>query len=208
MPVEEGGNVGVQLEIRSPTYLRSSNNQSMSAEGVDVFVLVEAGALTEAQINSLNQHLEAGGGVIWWIDSKAAADSFRRFEQLGKDNAVFSGEQRAWRADEPHRFGGGRFEDPILSVFEGPARSALLREAFRSTLHCRLAPGRRHCCALMMALRFSASVDRQGKNSRIRRPYRSARQQLCEGADVCAIASSVVASSDARPTRATQPLSR
>jgi hypothetical protein len=103
-------------------------------------VLVEAGALDDAALGALARRLDAGDGVVWVIDSAASADALARFaaSPAGVRWAVL--EPRQWRQQQSAKVAAAA-DHPILRLFEGPSRAALLQASFTQTLESRLADG-------------------------------------------------------------------
>ena len=108
-------------------------------------VVVEAGAIGPEGRGALRDYLAGGGSALWVIDSAQAAAALR---QLGAgdldqhDTPVMPGlgGERWWRTDLQRGISDGRFDDPVLAVFEGPSRALLLRQTFRAGLVCQAAP--------------------------------------------------------------------
>ncbi|MEX1016503.1 MAG: BatA and WFA domain-containing protein [Phycisphaeraceae bacterium] len=112
---------GVALNVASPTVLAEAVER-FAADAV--VVLVEAGALSEAERAGLVAHVRRGGGAVWVADSAATVRALAAIGGPvlpGGEDAVAWGERRVT---------AGRFDRPVLEVFEGPARSALLRARF------------------------------------------------------------------------------
>lgn len=108
-----------------------------------VVVLVEAASIDLASLRALEAYLRQGGGVLWVIDSPEAAEALVRFSALGGAEPISpiavdpSGQ---WRRDANLGIAGGRFDQPILSVFEGPPRGAIIDMKFQSVLAGGLVP--------------------------------------------------------------------
>lgn len=102
----------------------------------DVLVLVEAGEFDTDLIEMMRDHVAAGGGAIWIIDSPQAAATLARFDQRTGESPIISraGNEHRWRGAAPRSLGTGRFDTPALSAFEGPVRAALLNQSFNATL--------------------------------------------------------------------------
>ena len=86
-------------------------------------VIVEAGGLTAAQAATLRQHLQGGGGVLWIVDSPGAAAAAAA---QASDLAPL----RPASSPQPVTLAAARFDDAMLTRFDGPARAALLRTRF------------------------------------------------------------------------------
>lgn len=132
-----GEEAGVQLRVTSP----ADSALTEPADGTDglprVFVLVEAGEIDAAVLEALRQRVATGDGGVWIVDSPAAADALQQFG----DSPIVPRIVNAWQQGEPRSLTGGHFDAPVLAVFEGPARSALLRQTFGTSLRGALAPG-------------------------------------------------------------------
>ncbi|MEE9212528.1 MAG: BatA domain-containing protein [Phycisphaeraceae bacterium] len=108
-----------------------------------VVVIVEAHQLDVSALNALRRYLADGGGVIWVIDSPEAADLLQRFGQMDTTVAlspIRQSAQRRWLTGADFQLAEGRFDLPILSVFEGPARTGLLSSRFNAVMRGRLTP--------------------------------------------------------------------
>ena len=127
---------GVALSVVGPAALgaEGGGGSEMKGDGtaLPVVVLVEAGRIGAAGLAALERHLEHGGGVVWVVDGPEATASLDGFEGSPIDVA-------RWQGAAARSLGMGRFDDPILSAFEGAARSALLRTTFRETVDGALA---------------------------------------------------------------------
>jgi len=96
--------------------------------------LVEARELPDEAIAAVREHLAAGGGVVWVIDSAEAA---AQLDALPAELRVITPE--AWRADT-RPIAAARFDDPLLTVFEGAARAGLIDQPVRASLQGTLTP--------------------------------------------------------------------
>lgn len=122
---------GVAMQVRSPDAVTLQS----PAEGPAVWVIVEAGALPPALLVDMRGHLDAGGGVLWLVDSPDAAASLARLSDVtGVAPPIMPAAGQAWDAVAWRELAVGRFDDQVLEVFQGPARSALMSSRFGATL--------------------------------------------------------------------------
>ncbi len=124
---------GVQLGIASPEQLGDSLSGGMAPADV---VLCEAGNVPAAELGDLAHYLDAGGGVLWVIDSAAAARAIQDLDHQGPPGGVSPVRPSGLAAMDQGQLATGIFTDPILSVFEGPARAELLRATFGAIQPC------------------------------------------------------------------------
>lgn len=82
------------------------------------WVLVGATQWNGEALDALDRHLRAGGGVVWFADNEASRNALRSIEDA----------PLRWVTGEPGdaTIAAVRFDHPALSVFEGPARAALV----------------------------------------------------------------------------------
>ena len=126
-PARDGALPGIDLTIASPAALL----EPPSTDQPRVYVLVEAGALNTDELAALERRLASGDGVLWIADSPAAAQSLR---VLGSIAPVTPDAGGAWFAERPVGLAMGRFDDPVLEVFEGPARAGLIDHTFNGVM--------------------------------------------------------------------------
>jgi len=129
---------GVDLTVLSPDQFARKAHPDIS-----IFVVVEAESLSGDALARLYGYLKAGAGVIWVIDSPKALEALLRFDRLDPKQSLIPitpDAQGYWVTQADARFGSGRFESPILSVFDGPARSGLLGQRFSTVMRGKLAP--------------------------------------------------------------------
>jgi len=108
----------------------------------DAVVLAEAGRLGAQALGALYRYLADGGAVIWGIDSSEAAASLSRFGKLDPEIAispVIPRDESPWVTQSNKQIQSGQFDDPLLTIFEGPARAAFMRLRFGSIMAGQLA---------------------------------------------------------------------
>lgn len=127
-PSPDGRDEGVALQVASTDQLASR-----PPEPGAVWVLVEAGAISGAARYAMTRHVEAGGGVLWIVDSPDAADSAATWP-IAPIASV------GWMDGDLATLAVGRFDNPMLAVFEGPGRSMLLDHTFARHARGALAP--------------------------------------------------------------------
>ena len=96
-------------------------------------VIVEAGGLDPNALIALHRYIKSGGAVVWIVDSPEAVAALRSWTLPGSATGVspiIPGAGVSWSHNADRHLAGGRFDDPLLSVFEGPARGALMRVTF------------------------------------------------------------------------------
>lgn len=105
-------------------------------------VICEATTLGEGELRVLYEYLRQGGGVIWVADSRASAAALARFNELAGGTALspIVPEPELWRLGADLAVAVGQFDDPVLELFEGPARTAVLNLRFASVMAGRLPP--------------------------------------------------------------------
>lgn len=140
--VEHGG-VGVDLVPLQPRELIRVLSPSVDSTAPTVVVMVEAGHLDRSQLQDLHDFLRQGGGVIWMIDSVEAVQALRAFDQIDPAQSIAPLVLRAgqaWRTGIDLKLASGWFEDPLLRVFDGAARSGLFAHSFRAVASGTTAP--------------------------------------------------------------------
>lgn len=127
---DDDGGSGVTLRVLDPGQVAGiadgrdqSAAESELSERPGVWFLVETGVPDDALRVAVRDHLAAGGGVVWVVDTPTAADAIAG---LDESLAVIEAD-----GDQPWRRGASelaaaRFDDPLLAVFEGSARAGLL----------------------------------------------------------------------------------
>ena len=129
-PGREVGGAGVALTIAKPEAVAQVIREFAGAgAGPMVVMLAEAGAVPADSRRALLQHLEAGGGVIWFIDDAAAGASLQAFGKVAGRVPIFvspTDPSQPASAAGGKLLASGRFDHEVLRVFEGPARASLL----------------------------------------------------------------------------------
>ncbi len=130
---------GVALARWQPMQLAAA----LQAEGrprPDVIVICEATTLSRGDLQMLHGFIRQGGGVIWIVDSRAAANLLEQFNSLIGDTPLspIVPETERWRLTADLSIATGQFDDPVLALFEGPARTAVVNTRFRQVLAGRL----------------------------------------------------------------------
>ncbi len=125
----EQGDTGVALRTRPPDAAPDISRD----DAPGTWFIFDAGRLPDATLTAMRDHLAAGGGVVWVIDS---ADATAQLGELPDDLRVI--EPEAWRIDQ-RTLANARFDDPLLAVFEGAARSGLVDQPIRASMQGRLA---------------------------------------------------------------------
>lgn len=126
---------GVSLARWKPAQLVAGLQGAGRAQP-DAIVLVEAASIDPTSLKLLHRYLKAGGAVLWVIDSAQSADNLMRFNQLagGAIAPIAPDIASSWRPNSNLMIASGAFDHNILSVFEGPARTAVVNSRFRATL--------------------------------------------------------------------------
>ncbi len=118
---------GVALDLINPIALSDRLLGRQGARGPGIIVLLEAGQLDAMTLELLGQWIEAGGGLLWVIDSDAAMAALSQFastNQGANASPLIPRGQRMTRS--PQALSHAAFKDALLKPFEGPARSTLL----------------------------------------------------------------------------------
>ncbi len=103
----------------------------------EMIVMVETGLLDTLSLTALHRYLIAGGAVIWIVDDPHATQMLHRFSQLDPKRGlspVVPDPTLSWVTGVDLTFASGRFDDPVLHVFEGPARSGLMGMTFSAVM--------------------------------------------------------------------------
>ncbi|MEM9415749.1 MAG: BatA and WFA domain-containing protein [Planctomycetota bacterium] len=111
----DGDGATVQVECKPPAAFASLAEHT---GGGACWVLTGIEAMPDGYADILRQHLEAGGGVVWVVDTPAAR---RAANGLAFSPLRFTGEP----AHETV-VAAVRFDHPAFAVFEGPARASLV----------------------------------------------------------------------------------
>jgi len=125
--------MGVQIEHWPVEELANRLRENQGKSTPAVVVLVEAGVLDRGSLVGLREYLSAGGGVVWIVDTPKAVGALDRFNGLnhnGRLGAIIHNNRLQWATEDEVQLGWGRFDEPILSVFQGPARGELMRQRF------------------------------------------------------------------------------
>ncbi len=145
--LDDPARLGVTVNRWTPDQLgphlaqRSASNPSGTLP--EAVIVVEAGALNPKALEALHRYLIGGGAVLWVIDSAQAAESLHQFDQLNPGHGlspIVTPGKSAWVGDTSAELGLARFEDPLLGVFQGPARSGWMGLSFGAVLAGSAAP--------------------------------------------------------------------
>ncbi len=118
--------------------LGSSDALKHGVAALPLVVIVEAGALESGALAALHRYVSQGGAAVWFVDSAMAVESWRQSAaQLAAAAQAATPAvplDAQWLAGTDVVLAAGRFEEPILRVFAGPARAELLRQQFRAVM--------------------------------------------------------------------------
>ena len=129
---------GVEVDVWKPTDIAQRLSRE-AHKAPAAMVIAEADMLPADALSKVRAYLNFGGAVVWMIDSGEAVESLRRFGELDGDAQLSPIVEGAWSKRADSSIDGGRFESPILSVFEGAARNGLLRQRFGAVMRGKLA---------------------------------------------------------------------
>lgn len=138
-PAAAGSDMAVQ--VWSPAQLSVQLPRSSPA----CVVMIQTSAMSQVALQSLQHYIDAGGAVWWIIDSDASAQSLLSWHDPSNQavSPVRLGagmsQTQAWQAGQRIALQAARFDDPMLRVFEGPARQQLLEAQFTGYLRGQLA---------------------------------------------------------------------
>lgn len=129
------------VNVLSPQQVAAGLQQSSLA----CVVMIQTGALDAGVLRSLERYLQSGGAVWWIIDTAASGQSLLNWRD--EEQATMAPvrlpagtvAERAWITGQRVTLHSARFDDPMLRVFEGPARAQLLQTQFMDHLRSRLA---------------------------------------------------------------------
>ncbi len=143
--INDLNDTGVGLEVWGSSSLVTKLGESQAVRSPVAVIIVEAGRLTDTTLRALHRFLIGGGAVVWVIDSEEAIATLRRAIEIGTNidtglNPVVPSAIPSGMAAADLRVESGRFDDPVLRVFEGPARGGLLRTRFGGAVACDLLP--------------------------------------------------------------------
>jgi len=119
-----GDAADVDLQVRRPADL-----VEVLGGQVDQLVIAEAGPLPVDAHAALRRFLDRGGGVVWVLDSRAALGALDALAASQPDALMHPMPEARWQGGVGTRLSGGQFGHPMLAVFEGASRSALLNHS-------------------------------------------------------------------------------
>jgi len=108
----------------------------------DAVVIVSAGRVPDAIQHRLLRYLHSGGAVLWIVDSQEAVEGLAAFNQVlpnDIDVPIVPAVASSWGSAAADRTVVARFEDPLLSAFEGASRSAFGELHFSTVMRGRTA---------------------------------------------------------------------
>lgn len=138
MPAVDAQGNDVHVEVWPPAELM----QRLTSSPPAVVVMLQTGAMEPDWLVSLQDYLRQGGGVWWIIDSQLAAQSLQRWRDEQNQPVspiVARNAASAWQVGAERTLARGSFDDPMLRVFQGSVRSALLSPRFSQSLSGTLA---------------------------------------------------------------------
>ncbi len=151
-PLGEGRGAGVALTIARPNELDGLVRSWIEDRGGDgvldvesprpVAIMLEVEAGIQASGAAVSRLLSSGGGLWWIADSAASVAALSGLSSSAGEPVapIVPADTGAWRRSEAERWAVGRFDHPVLSVFEGPSRSELLGRRVEGVMRGRLTP--------------------------------------------------------------------
>ncbi len=127
---------GVSLAIW-PSVLFEERLASHASTKPQTVLIIGADHWTSPALAALNRYLEEGGCVVWVMDGQPSVSALTGLlhEAMGRIPGAVAGVRHwRWQQQADQTIHWGRFDDPILKIFEGPSRANLLRLRFSAAM--------------------------------------------------------------------------